>query len=87
LSSNSSRDSNKNNTNYDNNSSFNPLLEGLTLAQSSAMALITLSSEILEAAPKMIDYWFNVFLEPLTRASTATTATTEEQKREKVKVE
>jgi hypothetical protein len=85
LSSNSSRDSNKNNTNYDNNSSFNPLLEGLTLAQSSATALITLSSEILEAAPKVIDYWFNVFLEPLIRASTATT--TEEQKREKVKVE
>ena len=52
---NSSPYSNKKNTNHDNNSSFNPLIEGLTLAQSSAMALITISSEILEAAPKMID--------------------------------
>jgi hypothetical protein len=84
---NSSPDSNKNDTNNDNNSSFNPLIEGLSLAQSSAMALITISSEILEAAPKMIDYWFNIFLEPLTRTSTATASTTEEQKREKVKVE
>jgi hypothetical protein len=54
-----SPDSNKKNTNYDNhnsyNSNFNPLIEGLTLAQSSAIALITISSEILEAAPKMID--------------------------------
>ena len=87
---NSSPDSNKKNTNHDNrnsyNSNFNPLIEGLTLAQSSAMALITISSEILEAAPKMIDYWFNIFLEPLTRTSTAGT-TTEEQKREKIKVE
>jgi hypothetical protein len=85
---NGSPDSNKENTNHDNNnsysSSFNPLIEGLTLAQSSAIALITISSEILEAAPKMIDYWFNTFLEPLTRTSTATT---EQQKREKVKVE
>jgi hypothetical protein len=88
---NSSPDSNKKNTNHDNNksynSSFNPLIEGLTLAQSSAMTLITVSSEILEAAPKMIDYWFNIFFEPLTRTSTATASTTEEQKREKVKVE
>ncbi|NAL77849.1 hypothetical protein [Nitrososphaera sp. AFS] len=82
---NSSPDSNKKDRTHDNNSNFNPLIEGLTLAQSSAMALITVSSEILEAAPKMIDYWFNTFLEPLTRTSTATT--TEEQKREKVKVE
>ena len=46
-----------------------------------------MSSEILEAAPKMIDYWFNIFLEPLTRTSTASASATEEQKREKVKVE
>jgi hypothetical protein len=85
---NSSPDSNKKDTNHDNNnsynSSFNPLIEGLTLAQLSAIALITMSSEILEAAPKMIDYWFNIFLEPLTRTAIATT---EQQKREKVKVE
>lgn len=85
MSSNSSPDSNKKNAHHDNDSSFNPLIEGLTLAQSSAIALITMSSEILEAAPKMIDYWFNIFLEPLTRTSTATT--TEQQKREKVKVD
>ena len=82
---NSSSDSNKKNVNHDNNSSFNPLIEGLTLPHSSAIALITMSSEILEAAPKMIDYWFNIFLEPLTRTSTV--SSTEEQKREKVKVE
>ena len=89
-SNNSSADSNKKNTNHDNNnsynSSFNPLIEGLTLAQSTAISLITMSSQILEAAPKMIDYWFNI-LEPLTRTSTATASATEEQKREKVKVE
>jgi hypothetical protein len=88
---NSSHDSNKENTIHDNdnsyNSSFNALIDGLTLAQSSAMALITVSGEILEAAPKMIDYWLNTFLEPLTRTATATATTTEEQKREKVKVE
>jgi hypothetical protein len=50
----------------------------MTLAQSSAIALITMSSEILQAAPKMIDYWFNIFLEPLTRTSTATITTTEQ---------
>jgi hypothetical protein len=83
---NSSSDSNKKNVNHDNNSSFNPLIEGLTLAQSTAISLITMSSQILEAAPKMIDYWFNI-LEPLTRTSTATASATEEQKREKVKVE
>ena len=86
-SNNSSADSNKKNTNHDNNSSFDPLIEGLTLAQSTAISLITMSSQILEAAPKMIDYWFNIFLEPLTRTSTATASATEEQKREKVKVE
>ena len=52
---NGSPDSNKENTNHNNNnsysSSFNPLIEGLTLAQSSAIALIIISSEILEAAP------------------------------------
>ena len=89
-SNNGNPDSNKKNTNHDNNnsynSSFNPLIEGLTLAQSTAISLITMSSQILEAAPKMIDYWFNI-LEPLTRASTATASATEEQKREKVKVE
>jgi hypothetical protein len=88
---NGSPDSNKKNANYDNNNSynnnFNPVIEGLTLARSSAIALITMSSEILEAAPKMIDYWFNIFLEPLTRTSTTSTTTTEQQKREKVKVE
>lgn len=60
---NSSPDSNGKNTNHENNNSYNssPLIEGLTLAESSAIALISLSSEILEAAPKMIDYWFNTF--------------------------
>ena len=84
---NGSPDSNNKNTNHGNNNSFNPLIEGLTLAQSNAVSLITISSEILEAAPKMIDYWFNIFLEPLTKTSTATASATEEQKREKVKVE
>jgi hypothetical protein len=80
----SSSDSNKENINDNNNSynsSFNRLIESLALAQSSAIALINTYSEILEAAPKMMDYWFNIFLEPWART------TTEKQKRDKVKVE
>jgi hypothetical protein len=80
----SSSDSNKRNIddNNNNNSSFNPLLEGLDLAQSSAIALINTYSEILKAAPKMMDYWYNIFWNPWVR-----TTTTEKQKRDKVKVE
>jgi hypothetical protein len=83
----SSSDNNKqniddNNNNNNNNSSFNPLLEGLDLAQSSAIALINTYSEILKAAPKMMDYWYNIFWNPWVR-----TTTTEKQKRDKVKVE
>jgi hypothetical protein len=63
----SSSDGNKRNiddNNNNNNSSFNPLLEGLDLAQSSAIALINTYSEILKATPKMIDYWYNIFWNP-----------------------
>ena len=81
----SSSDSNKqnidDNNNNNNNSSFNPLLEGLDLAQSSAIALINTYSEILKAAPKMIDYWYNIFWNPWVRT------TTEKQKRDKGRIE
>ncbi|MGB6628850.1 MAG: hypothetical protein WCF06_11245 [Nitrososphaeraceae archaeon] len=85
MSSKSNSGSNKQNINDDdnnNNSNFNPLFEGFALAQSSAIALLNTYSEILKAAPKMIDYWYNTFWNPWTRATA-----TEEQKRDKVKVE
>jgi hypothetical protein len=44
--------------------------------------LINTYSEILKAAPKMMDYWYNIFWNPWVR-----TTTTEKQKRDKVKVE
>jgi hypothetical protein len=63
------------------------LIEGLVLAQSAVVYLIVYLidtySEFLKVAPKMIDYWYNIFSELCIR----TTTITENQKRDKVKVE
>ena len=48
----------------------------------SDISIINTYGEILKAAPKMVEYWYNTFWNPSTR-----TTTTEEQKRDKVKVE
>jgi hypothetical protein len=45
--------------------------------------LIDTYSEFLKVAPKMIDYWYNIFSELCIR----TTTITENQKRDEVKVE
>jgi hypothetical protein len=80
----SSNINNKENINdNNNNSSINLLIEGLALTQSAIVSLIDTYSEFLKDAPKMIDYWYNIFSEPWTR----TTTTIENQKRDKVKVE
>jgi hypothetical protein len=84
LSSESSSNSNKENINdNNNNSSINLLIEGLDLTQSAIVSLIDTYSEFLKDAPKLIEYWYNIFSESWTR----TTTTIENQKRDKVKVE
>ena len=85
MSSKSSSNSNKESINdNNNNSSFDLLIEGMALTQSAIVSLIDAYSEFLKDAPKMIDYWYNIFLEPWTRT---TTTITENQNRDKVKVE
>ena len=84
MSSKSSSNSNKESINYNNNNtSIDLLIEGMALTQSAVVSLIDVYSEFLKDAPKMIDYWYNIFLEPWTR----TTTITENQNRDKVKVE
>jgi hypothetical protein len=84
MSSKSSSNSNKENINDNNdNISINLLIEGLALTQSAVASLIDAYSEFLKDAPKMIECWCNIVLEPWTR----TTTITENQKRDKVKVE
>ena len=78
MSSKSSSDSDKQDTNND-NSSFNPFMDSISLAQSSAIALINAYSEFLKGAPKVIEFWYNMFWNPWT--------TKENQRRDKVKVE
>jgi hypothetical protein len=79
-----SNSNNKDNINdNNNNSSINPLIEGLALTQSAVVSFIDTYSESFKDAPKMIEYWYNIFLEPWTK----TTTTIENQKRDKVKVE
>jgi hypothetical protein len=71
LSSESSSNSNKENINdNNNNSSIDLLIEGMALAQSSVVSLIDTYSEFLKDAPKMIEYWYNIFLEPWTKTTT-----------------
>jgi hypothetical protein len=71
LSSESSSNSNKENINdNNNNSSIDLLIEGMALAQSSVVSLIDTYSEFLKDAPKMIEYWYNIFSEPWTRTTT-----------------
>jgi len=53
------------------------LIEGLALTQSAVVSLIGAYSEFLKDAPKMIEYWYNIFSEPWTR----TTTTIENKKR------
>ena len=84
MSSKSSSNSNKESINdNNNNSSFDLLVEGMALTQSAIVSLIDTYSEFLKDAPKMIDYWYNIFSELCIR----TTTITKNQKRDKVKVE
>jgi hypothetical protein len=59
---------------------LNPIIEGITLAQSIAISLIDTYGEGVRRAPEMIEQWYNVFLNPQNNI-------TEKQAREKVKVE
>jgi hypothetical protein len=59
---------------------LNPIIEGITLAQSIAISLIDTYGEVVRRAPEMIEHWYNVFLNPQNNI-------TEKQAREKVKVE
>ena len=80
-----SNSNNKGNINCNNNnSSIDLLIERLALTQSAVVSLIDTYSEFLKDTPKMIEYWYNIFLEPWTRT---TTTITENQNRDKVKVE
>jgi hypothetical protein len=73
LSSKNSSNSNKENINdNNNNSSIDLLIEGLPLTESAIVSLIDTYSEFLKDAPKMIDYWYNIFSEPWTRITTIT---------------
>jgi hypothetical protein len=79
MSSESSSDSNNKQDAKNDKTNFNPFIECVVLSQSVAIALINAYSEFVNSAPKMIEYWYNLFLNPSTR--------TEEQRRDKVKVE
>jgi hypothetical protein len=66
-----SNSNNKENINdNNNNSSINLLIEGLALTQSAVVSLIDTYSEFLKDAPKMIEYWYNIFSEPWARTTT-----------------
>jgi hypothetical protein len=62
------------------NDILNPLVEGITLAESIAISLIDTYSEFVRRTPEMIEQWYNIFCNPQNN-------TTEKQVREKVKVE
>jgi hypothetical protein len=62
------------------NDILNPIIEGITLAQSIAISLIDTYSEFVRRTPEMIEQWYNIFWNPQNN-------TTEKQVRDKVKVE
>ena len=62
------------------NDILNPLVEGITLAESIAISLIDTYSEFVLRAPEVIEQCYNVLCNPQNNA-------TEKQVREKVKVE
>jgi hypothetical protein len=62
------------------NDILNPLVEGITLAESIAISLIDTYSEFVRRTPETIEQWYNIFCNPQNN-------TTEKQVREKVKVE
>jgi hypothetical protein len=62
------------------NDILNPLVEGITVAESIAISLIDIYSEFVRRTPEMIEQWYNIFCNPQNN-------TTEKQVREKVKVE
>ena len=72
--------SNSNTNTQASNDILNPIIEGITLAQSIALSLIDTYGEIVRRAPEMIEQWYNIFLNPQNNI-------TEKQAREKVKVE
>ncbi|MGB8034908.1 MAG: hypothetical protein WCF03_13920 [Nitrososphaeraceae archaeon] len=81
LSSKSSSNSNNKESINDNNN--NSSID-LALTQSAVVSLIDAYTEFLKNAPKIIEYWYNIFSEPWNRT---TTTTIENQKSDKVKVE
>jgi len=72
--------SNSNTNTQASNDILNPIIEGITLAQSIAISLIDTYSEFVRRTPKMIEQWYNIFWNPQNN-------TTEKQVRDKVKVE
>jgi hypothetical protein len=72
--------SNSNTNTQASNDILNPIIEGITLAQSIAISLIDTYSEFVRRTPEMIEQWYNVFWNPQNN-------TTEKQVRDKVKVE
>jgi hypothetical protein len=62
------------------NDILNPIIEGITLAQSIAISLIDTYSEFVRRTPEMIEQWYNIFWNPQNN-------TTKKQVRDKVKVE
>ena len=62
------------------NEILNPIIEGITLAQSIAISLIDTYSEFVLRAPEVIEHCYDVLCNPQNNA-------TEKQVREKVKVE
>ena len=71
---------NSNTNTQGSNDILNPVIEGITLAQSIAISLIDTYSEFVRRAPEMIEQWYNIFWNPQNN-------TTEKLVRDKVKVE
>jgi len=62
------------------NDILNPIIEGITLAQSIAVSLIDTDSKFVRRTPEIIEQWYNIFWNPQND-------TTEKQVKERVKVE
>ena len=75
MSNNSSTDTQASNDNI-----LNPVIEGITLAQSIAISLIDTYSEFVRRTPEMIEQWYNIFCNPQNN-------TTEKQVKVRVTVE
>ena len=55
---------NSNTNTQGSNDILNPVIEGITLAQSIAISLIDTYSEFVRRTPEMIEQWYNIFWNP-----------------------